>query len=132
MDEKISNGLSLIGTPAQGSGLVYRKLSLPGIMLSDISFLMKFRFLEYLELQSNCIVDVSPLSHLPFLFSIDVEDNQIESFLSTPLENLQGLIISRNKLSSLNFEQHVYLRNLSANCMFYTNYSKQHYCFNRP
>ncbi|KAI9188759.1 hypothetical protein H9P43_000181 [Blastocladiella emersonii ATCC 22665] len=115
-DAQLAGALSMLGQSAGGGfGLVFRKLSLPGANVTDISFVRRYPCLEYLELPSNAINDVSALASLPYLFTLDLSDNRLAKFeMATEPVNLQYLDLSRNQLTSIGeLGKHRYLRHLS-------------------
>jgi GTPase SAR1 family protein len=72
--------------------------------ITDISFLSELANLQTLDLSSNQITDISFLSELANLQTLDLSSNQITdiSFLSE-LANLQTLYLSDNKITDISF-----------------------------
>jgi Leucine-rich repeat (LRR) protein/signal recognition particle receptor subunit beta len=89
-----------------------------GTKITDISFLSGLIQLQSLDLSDNQITDISFLSGLTQLQSLDLSDNQITdiSFLSG-LTQLQSLYLSNNQITDISFLsgmtqlQSLYLRN---------------------
>lgn len=144
-EETISKNLSNLGRVADGSKMAYLNLTLPGFNLGNVSALAKFKELQVLELSYNnltgillffnhsnkqknfcidiCNLDLSVLSELPFLLTLNVSHNKIEKLFDfLPPYNLKEASFSFNQIKEIgNLSNFHYLQSLELNSKSWIN-----------
>ncbi|KAI9221159.1 hypothetical protein BC828DRAFT_438431, partial [Blastocladiella britannica] len=115
-DDTLLRSLSMLGPSAssRARGCVFRKLTLLGAGLRDMSFVTRFPCLEFLDLSGNFISRADSLTALQYLVDIDLSNNRLVSFSMQDVPvNLQVLDLSRNQLMDIaELSRHPYLRHV--------------------
>ncbi|RNA05683.1 Leucine-rich repeat and guanylate kinase domain-containing [Brachionus plicatilis] len=116
-EELVTKNLSNLGRTADGTKFSYLNLSIPGLNLSDIACLSKFKELQTLNLSNNNLNDLSVLSELPFLLYLNVSNNKIEKLFDfLPSYNLKEADFSFNRITEIgNLSNFHYLQSLQLN-----------------
>ncbi|XP_040928280.1 leucine-rich repeat and guanylate kinase domain-containing protein isoform X3 [Betta splendens] len=99
--ELVSRCISHLGHFGNGPPLY--QLSLPSQNLSDVSILRNYAHLQKLELPHNKIkVDLSCVSHMPYLVILDASHNEIFSFFGfQPPKSLKEVSFSYNRMAKM-------------------------------
>jgi len=106
-------GLSNPGLAPDGQSMVYLRLSLENIGLSDIDVLKNYKYIQQLELSGNSISDISVLGNMRYLTKLDLSNNNITKLLDFKPHpfNLQEIDFSRNKIEKIdNLSDHRFLK----------------------
>ena len=64
--------------------------------ISDISILSNYKYLKYVDLDSNLITDISALENLPYLESLSITNNSVYNINIQNFKNLKRLCIKGN------------------------------------
>lgn len=101
----IRRGLSDIQKTADRKNYAFTRLEMVGQNIKTLEGeIAAYPELRYVNLSSNELLDLSPLSVLPSLLSLQVSNNHLSSlntFLATPHPHLQLLQVDRNELETL-------------------------------
>ncbi|KAG9353185.1 hypothetical protein JZ751_017761 [Albula glossodonta] len=102
--EIIQQGLSLLCRTGNGLSHAFVKLDLKDRRLTDLALLSSFVHLRFLDISSNHMADLSPLSALTQLLWLKGDGNLVRSFTDQPLGQLpylQWLSLALNRISDL-------------------------------
>ncbi|CAN0323673.1 unnamed protein product [Lampetra planeri] len=113
--------ISLLCKTGDGLALAYVRLLATARSLTNISILSGYPHLRYIDVSSNRIADLSPLSNLSYLVSLKADGNVVETTEHpAPLGHLQVLSLAHNRVASAGTGlQHAQLQtlNLTGNAL---------------
>ena len=84
--------------------------------LTDVSVLKKFIHLRFVDISRNSIKDISPLSSMSHLLTLNANQNAISFVNLDILPYLQNASFVRNKIQTTEGLNHPMLESLSLNC----------------
>ncbi|KAJ3112224.1 Leucine-rich repeat-containing protein 23 [Nowakowskiella sp. JEL0407] len=99
----VSENLSLLARTGNGLSFAYTRLEIHGKGLTSLDVLESFPHLRYIDLSDNAISDITVLSTLTYLLSLDLHKNTIKS-VPTALSEckyLQQLNLSKNEIGKV-------------------------------
>jgi len=101
--DTIKAGLARMGKTAQGPKPAYLDLKVNGTKMATAELISQYTSLQSVELQDNEITDLSGLSMLPHLTSLDASNNKLSEVvaLDPPPSNLRTLTLSNNSLTHM-------------------------------
>ncbi|KAJ8360812.1 hypothetical protein SKAU_G00173370 [Synaphobranchus kaupii] len=102
--EMVEPGLSLLCRTGNGLSHAFVKLDLKDRRLTDLTLLSSFVHLRFLDISSNHVSDLSPLTALTQLLWLKGDGNVIQSFTGQPLGQLaylQWLSLALNRICDL-------------------------------
>lgn len=95
---------SMVSKSISGDGFAYSRLDCVAQQICSIKLLEQYQHLRQIDLSGNSVEDVSPLSKLSHVLSLNLASNSITTIDSWAPEDLQHLLfldLSGNQLSSL-------------------------------
>jgi Leucine-rich repeat (LRR) protein len=96
--------LTNLGRTVDGSGFAYRALSCVNKRINPIKCIEAYTHLQKIDLSQNAIKDVSPLKGLPFVLTLNLASNEINSIKTWEegsFANLTDLVLDDNALTAL-------------------------------
>ncbi|XP_061075381.1 leucine-rich repeat-containing protein 23 isoform X1 [Conger conger] len=102
--EMVEQGLSLLCRTGNGLSHAFVKLDLKERRLTDLTLLTSFVHLRFLDISSNLVSDLSPLTALTQLLWLKGDGNVIQRFEGQPLGQLaylQWLSLALNRICDL-------------------------------
>lgn len=95
-----SRCLNTLGKDESGVKIAYLKLSALDMQLTDISCIVNFKHLHFVDVSNNFLrlEALQVLTELPYLLYIKVEGNIVESAGLKPMPFLQVLLLNRNRI----------------------------------
>lgn len=99
--EEASRCLNTLGKDESGVRYAYLMLTATEKKLSDVTVILSFKHLLYLDLSGNLLnlASLQVLCDLPFLLYLKAERNVVESASLQPMPYLQVLILNKNQIS---------------------------------
>ena len=97
--ERLSN-LQPVGD--DGISFQFTSFIVTNAQIADVRCLPDFLSLQDIELKTNYISDISPLTHLPKLTTLDLTENRVFSLDGLVFDQLEKLILGHNQISYLN------------------------------
>ncbi|CAG5088201.1 Oidioi.mRNA.OKI2018_I69.PAR.g11776.t1.cds [Oikopleura dioica] len=113
--ETITKCLSRLERTGDGSAYAYVKLDASKSDLNDIAVLSDYSHIRYATLSSNKLDDLSALSQMKFLLSLDCNRNNLSTLNLPSFSYLQLLDLSFNKLIDLTNCNFPMLKTLNLN-----------------
>ena len=93
---------NILNAEYEGAKFIDALITILNQNISDLSFLIDFKNLQYLDVNSNQITDISQLKVLKNLQSLSVSYNQITDISQLKeLKNLQYLFVSSNQITDI-------------------------------
>ena len=74
----IAENISLLARTGNGLSYAFTRLELHGKPITDLDILESYPHLRYIDVSENSIQDISGLSHLEYLLSLDVHGNHLK------------------------------------------------------
>lgn len=117
--EIINKSLSRLERIGDGSSHAYVKLDASKNELNCLEILENYPHIRYAYLSSNQLDDFSPLGQMKYLLSLNCDRNKIEKLNIKPMDYLQLVDLSYNKINTFDGLQHPLLKtlNLNSNCI---------------
>ncbi|XP_040199247.1 leucine-rich repeat and guanylate kinase domain-containing protein [Rana temporaria] len=101
-EERVSEGLSMLGCSALGNEQVYLHLTISNEKLSDIKILYSYVHLQNLDVSGNEISDLSCVSYMPYLTELNASNNILSTFFDfDPPKNLKAVNLSFNQITDM-------------------------------
>jgi Leucine-rich repeat (LRR) protein len=98
--ELIGENISLLARTGNGLSFAYVRFELHGKPIQDLDALESFPNLRYVDVSENALVNISGISHLEYILSLDVHGNQIATVPASidKRKYLQHANFSKNKI----------------------------------
>nr|DBA31414.1 TPA: hypothetical protein GDO54_007270 [Pyxicephalus adspersus] len=101
-EERVSDGLSVLGRSALGTEQVYLHLTISNQKLNDIKILCNYVHLQKLDVSGNEINDLSCVSCMPYLTELNASNNKLSTFFDfLPPKNLMVVNLSFNQITDM-------------------------------
>ncbi|CAK1582280.1 unnamed protein product [Parnassius mnemosyne] len=101
---EVSVRLSHLGKTADGDGYTYLKAKCTGMHLTDISAIVSFKHLQFVDVSNNLLTTeaLQVVTKLPFLVLIHADKNRLDSASLKKAKYLQVIIMNYNNITSVN------------------------------
>ncbi|XP_060606881.1 leucine-rich repeat-containing protein 23-like [Ruditapes philippinarum] len=114
-EEMMSECLSLLCKTGDGLAHAYVKIDIKERTLTNISLLKSFIHLRYVDVSKNNLKDISPLSALTHMLTLNANENMLASAKLEEMPFLQVAMFNNNKITTTEGVNHPMLEHLSMN-----------------
>jgi Leucine-rich repeat (LRR) protein len=116
----IAENISLLARTGNGLSYAFTRLELHGKPITDLDILESYPHLRYIDVSENNIQDISGLSHLEYLLSLDVHGNHLKSVPASvdKRKYLQHANFAKNQIGEWNASRWPMLTWLNLNGIY--------------